>query len=80
MTFKSKNETLVFDKGIGYEVFLLNKTSKEDVHPVGTSIFNVANPEHQAYLKKIIEHYKRKVRGDKTDIHIMNLYKDIAKK
>ena len=41
------NEVLVIDKGIGYEIFLLSKTSGEEIHPIGSSIFKRDDPEHQ---------------------------------
>lgn len=73
--FKSKNEVLVVDKGIGYEIFLLSKNSGEEIHPVGSSIFNTRDSEHQNYIKSLIDHYERKMKSDKSVVPIVNLYK-----
>ncbi|MCK5074685.1 MAG: tRNA (adenine(22)-N(1))-methyltransferase TrmK [Bacteriovoracaceae bacterium] len=75
--FKSKNEVLVVDKGIGYEIFLLSKNPGEDIHPVGSSIFNTSDSEHQSYIKNLINYYERKMKSDKSVVPIVNLYKEI---
>lgn len=76
--FFVQDEMLTFEAKKGYEILSVNKRLGKAIHPIGEDMYNTDNPNHQAYLKSLVSHYKRKLIGDETVRDILNLYNKIV--
>lgn len=57
------NESIVFDKGLFYEVIHTSSRAQEDITMTGSLMWDGLNPKHLQYLDKMIEHYERASRS-----------------
>lgn len=57
------NESIVFDKGLFYEVIHASSKAQEEIAITGSLMWDNQNPKHLQYLEKTIEHYERAVRS-----------------
>ena len=62
-----------------YELIHLSTSSKTAIHPVGDRMWNLAEPDHQAYRKQRIEHYQRMLGRDEVQASaIVSAYQALA--
>jgi tRNA (adenine22-N1)-methyltransferase len=57
------NESIVFDKGLFYEVIHASSKAQEEITITGSLMWNKLDPKHLQYLEKTIEHYERAARS-----------------
>lgn len=73
------DETLVAENGRFYEVLHVCTQSSEAITPVGSKMWNLADPKHQQYLQKTINHYQRIAKDPKADVNeILKHYQNLT--
>jgi len=68
-SFGVKRESLVAEKGRDYEVLLVSSQQSKIWQPITTTgrMWDVSNPSHQRYQKKLVTHYKKQTRGKQAE-------------
>ena len=62
------DEALVKEKGLYYEVLHVSTVEGKLVSPVGSQMWDFSEEEHRTYLKRTLEHYHRRLRGNPEQV------------
>ena len=62
------DEALVKEKGLYYEVLHVSTVEGKSVSSVGSLMWDFSEEEHRTYLKRTLEHYHRRLRGDPEQV------------
>lgn len=75
------NESIVYDKGLFYEVVHASSGAQEDIVITGSVMWDKLNPKHLQYLEKTIEHYERASRSSPEKYHeLLTSYRELKNK